>query len=678
MLGPVDKPLLLEAITGNSRLLATFDQRGELHHLFWPDVDRHQQVHRTLLGVFLSGRREETLWLSDHHGWQHDQQYEGGTPVLRTSGVHREAGIAFACTDFCVPERSLLVRRVRVANQGPDDLRPVFLHYAALDLEGSSRLNGCYYDSGAGALVYYRQRTVCAVGFDRPVAGYTCGRRKTDCSAWRDASDGRLHGRGIEMGEVDACLACDLRLLRPGEGDAVDVFWSWAATRAEALDGLAEGRRAGAEALARATHRFWERWLRRGENAPCRDETLSRLFRRSLVTIKLLSDAAYGGIIASPETDPDFVGSGGYGYCWPRDAAWVATALAEAGHPEEATAFYRWAQRTQEPDGSWYQRYFCDGSLAPSWGLVQGDETASVVFGVFHHFIVTRDRLLLVEFWPMVRRALEFLRQTMDRHTGLPGPSIDLWEEQVEESTYAAAAVYGAYTAGAYLAREIGERGAAEAYQTEADLLREAIVQNLWHPPDGRFLRGLFPGAGAESLHRGLDASLLGLSVPFGVLSPHDPRMEATAEQIARYLSNPRTGGIHRYAGDSYRGGNPWVLCTLWLGLYELARGQTNAARQRLEWAAAHRTALDLLPEQIDRETNAPCWIVPLSWSHAMYVHLLLALRRRGAFATIRRRLRAASLGGIGKEGGEAKGGKTGRIVELTAIRGEGSDDQRE
>ncbi|MDI6870424.1 MAG: glycoside hydrolase family 15 protein [Bacillota bacterium] len=653
----MDKPLLIDAITGNSRMLVTFDRQGQLHHLFWPDIDRHQQVGKTLLGLFLTGRREETLWLSGH-AWEHHQEYQGDTAILRTTGVHREAGMAFLCTDFCVPGRPLLVRRLRFVNQGQGEVHPVFLHYAALDLEGSPQLNACYYHAGAGALVYYRQHTVCALGFDRPVSGYTCGREQTDGAALWDAFDGHLNGRGIEMGDVDGCLACDLGRLGPGEAAEVDVFWYWASGRAEALAGLEEARRSGAERLARETARFWKQWLSRGLTAPSHNETLDRLFRRSLITIKLLSNSEHGGIIAAPEADPGFVGSGGYGYCWPRDAVWVATALTEAGHAEEAEGFYRWAREAQEPEGCWYQRYYCDGSLAPSWGLLQGDETASVVFGVFHHFALTHDLALLRELWPMVRRATEFLRRTLDPCTGLPGPSIDLWEERLEESAYAAAATFGAFTGAAYLARELNQPTEAGEYQKEADRLRETILTRLWHPPDDRFLRGLLRrisrgeylhrracgeevcethdsglyAAYAELLDRGLDVSLLGLAVPFGVLSPSDPRMRATAGQIARVLENPRVGGIHRYPGDSYRGGNPWMVCTLWLGLYELAQGEVERARQRLDWAVAHRTPLDLLPEQVNRETGAPFWIVPLSWSHAMFIHLLLALRRRGAF----------------------------------------------
>lgn len=653
----MEKPLVVDAIIGNARLLATLDRRGELHHLYWPNIDRDQQVGQALLGFFVPGRWGEPLWLSGH-GWEHQQRYQGDTAILHTAGRHREAALTYDAVDFCVPGRSLLIRRLQVTNRGPAVTGLTFLHYAALTLGGSAQLNSCYYHPGAGAFIYFRQDTVCAVGFDRPVTGFTCGRRHTGGSALLDAADGHLEGRGVEMGEVDACLAASLETLGEGETAELNVFWSFGRDRKAALAGLEEARREGAEVLKAQTVRFWEGWLAAGEQAPTGDRLLDRIYRRSLVVMKLLSDAEHGGIIAAPETDPWFVGSGGYGYCWPRDAVWVATAFTESGHPAEAAAFYRWSQRAQEPDGSWYQRYYSDGSLAPSWGLLQGDETASVIVGALHHFALTQSRAFLHELWPTLRRGADFLVQHLDPQTGLAGPSIDLWEERTEESAYTSAAYYGALVAAAYLAREVGDAPRGERYEQEAERVKAAIAAELWHPSDQRFLRGILrriglgeylhrrasgedvcqvehPGpyrAYAERRDRGLDVSLLGLSIPFGVFFPNDPRMVATADQIARYLVNQEVGGLHRYSGDGYRGGNPWVICTLWLGLYELAVGRMAQARERLAWVAEHRTPLDLLPEQVCGRTNCPLWVIPLGWSHAMYVHLILALRRHQAF----------------------------------------------
>jgi GH15 family glucan-1,4-alpha-glucosidase len=62
-----------------------------------------------------------------------------------------------------------------------------------------------------------------------------------------------------------------------------------------------------------------------------------------------------------------------------------------------------------------------------------------------------------------------------------------------------------------------------------------------------------------------------------------------------------------RYAGDTYAGGNRWVLAALWLA----------------------QTSLGLLPEQVT-DDGEPAWVVPLAWSHAM---LLLAARPESSLA---------------------------------------------
>jgi len=39
-----------------------------------------------------------------------------------------------------------------------------------------------------------------------------------------------------------------------------------------------------------------------------------------------------------------------------------------------------------------------------------------------------------------------------------------------------------------------------------------------------------------------------------------------------------------------------------------------------------------LLPEQVSKDNGEPCWVIPLTWSHAMYVLVLADLKRRGFY----------------------------------------------
>ena len=54
------------------------------------------------------------------------------------------------------------------------------------------------------------------------------------------------------------------------------------------------------------------------------------------------------------------------------------------------------------------QRFYTDGSLAPCWGY-QIDETASVIFGVYDHYLKTKDEKFLYNNLKMCENALGFL-----------------------------------------------------------------------------------------------------------------------------------------------------------------------------------------------------------------------------------------------------------------------------
>ncbi len=119
-----------------------------------------------------------------------------------------------------------------------------------------------------------------------------------------------------------------------------------------------------------------------------------------------------------------------------------------------------------------------------------------------------------------------------------------------------------------------------------------------------------------------MDSSLLGLAWPFRAVDPFGARMRATAAAIGRELLLP-CGGVLRHEGDDYAGGNPWLLTTLWLGLYYRQTGDEAGWRRCVDYALSRRTELDLLPEQAN-PSGKPAWVLPLAWSHAM---LLLAVR---------------------------------------------------
>src|SRR5262249_56043918 len=109
-----------------------------------------------------------------------------------------------------------------------------------------------------------------------------------------------------------------------------------------------------------------------------------------------------------------------------------------------------------------------------------------------------------------------------------------------------------------------------------------------------------------------IDSSMLGLAYPFRVFAANDPRMPGMASSVHRNLWWKPTGGILRYEGDRYVGGNPWILTTLWLALCYIDAGETARAVKLIEWAADHTTDTGLLSQQLDKKTPNPLWPLPL------------------------------------------------------------------
>lgn len=87
------------------------------------------------------------------------------------------------------------------------------------------------------------------------------------------------------------------------------------------------------------------------------------------------------------------------------------------------------------------------------------------------------------------------------------------------------------------------------------------------------------------------------------------------------------TGGYVRYENDGYMGGkNPWPIVTLWISWYYLKTNNIGKALECFDFVTKSSSKHGFLGEQVNNETMEPCWVIGLTWSHAMYLITLKKL----------------------------------------------------
>ncbi|MHA7967250.1 glycoside hydrolase family 15 protein [Paenibacillus sp. CAU 1782] len=641
-----NKPYLIDAIIGNSSLLASLGRSGRLHRMWWPHIDMPQHIDAMRTGICYDDGR--ISWFDDEEsGWLHSCAYTERSNSLSISASHDEEALAIDSLHFAVPDQNLLVRQYIITNRGETPASFHFVVHSSFLISENILYNTTMFHENDDALIHFRHRYFFAVSSANVCSKFQAG------LPWKEIDAGtldKLSGNVIDM-RGDGALAWQIDELEPGASVTIPIFIAAGHSELEALETLRVAKDKPSEQWAAQTDKYWRGYVEAAAPCPLPEEKIRTLYERSLLMFKLMSDSGSGSIIAAPEFDEHFSRCGGYAFCWGRDAAFITSALDRAGLYGLSESFYEWTLRAQSPDGSWQQRHYHDGSLAPSWGL-QIDEGASILWGMHQHYLVKRDGNFARKVWPAVERGATFLEAFLDQDSGLPRPSIDLWEEREASHTYSSAAVYGGLTAAADFAQLAGESAKAERWRTAAGGVAKAIEEKCWNEKSRSYYRGLHltvnqsryeealadgKAGCVQPLDKGYirhileyddmpDISLLGISVPFGAVPPDSIRMRSTADALEAALTVPGVGGIKRYGDDHYIGGNPWILTTLWLAQYRIASGEPEKARAWLNWAIDHATESGLLPEQIDKDTGETAWVVPLTWSHAMFVstvHLL-------------------------------------------------------
>jgi GH15 family glucan-1,4-alpha-glucosidase len=420
---------------------------------------------------------------------------------------------------------------------------------------------------------------------------------------------------------------------RVAAGEHVPFVLTWRPSHED------EPERADPAAELGQTTRFWRDWaFRCTYEGPHREAVI-----RSLITLKALTYAPTGGIVAAATTSlPEDIGgvrNWDYRYCWLRDATITLEALLRTGYTEEAAAWRAWLERAIAGDPKDVQiMYSVTGErrLAEweaEW-LPGYENSAPVRIGnaavgqrqldVYGEVIdaLSMGRAAGIGFdrhaWAMQRALLGFLEKNWDQ------PDEGIWEVRGPRRHFVHSKVM------AWVAFDRACRAVTEGLPGPGDHWRE--ITGKIH--DEVCTHGYNEKRGAFTQYYGsdeLDAAVL-LIPEVGFLPADDPRVVSTVETVAGELVSD--GLVRRYelasgqsAVDGLSGSEgAFLACSFWLVNALQAIGHEDRAHELFDKLLGLRNDVGLLSEEYDPRYGRQVGNTPQAFSHVPLIQAALNL----------------------------------------------------
>ncbi|MET7391171.1 glycoside hydrolase family 15 protein [Streptomyces sp. NPDC005385] len=396
-----------------------------------------------------------------------------------------------------------------------------------------------------------------------------------------------------------------------------------------------------------ATEDFWRDWVDQCTyHGPYREAVV-----RSLITLKALTYAPTGGIVAAPTTSlPEEIGgvrNWDYRYTWLRDAAITLSSLLRTGYREEARAWREWLLRAVAGDpenlqimyGIAGERELGEAELDWLPGY-EGSAPVRVGNGAAHQLQLdvygeVTEALHLAHMTGLSRNDYASLLQLkliryLEDHWDQPDEGI--WEVRGPRRHF----VHSKVMAWVAVDRTIKliESGDADGPLEKWRELRDDIHRDVCEKGYDKERNTFTQSYGS----RELDASLL-LIPQMGFLPPDDKRVIGTIEAIQRELSTadgfilryPTAGedaGVDGLEGDE----GAFLACSFWMADDLAMIGRVDEARKLFERLLALRNDLGLLAEEWDPVLQRQVGNFPQAFSHVPLIDTALRLTASGAY----------------------------------------------
>ncbi|MDH6588693.1 GH15 family glucan-1,4-alpha-glucosidase [Streptomyces sp. SAI-133] len=395
-----------------------------------------------------------------------------------------------------------------------------------------------------------------------------------------------------------------------------------------------------AETLLKETGDFWRRWSARCRyEGPWQDAVV-----RSLITLKALTYAPTGGVVAAPTTSlPGCIGgerNWDHRYCWLRDSTLTLSCLLRSGYRDEAAAWVDWLVRAiagdptdlqtvygvggqrllPETEAPWLLGY--EGSRPVRFGNSAAGQFQLDVYGEILDALCLSLRAgipMPAHVWSLVEAMMGYLQ----RHWREPDHGLWQVRGRGRQFVHSKVMAWVAADRAVRMGELLGRNGSSGQWRAMRDEVHRQVCREGWDAHQQSFVQSYGSTA--------LDASAL-LMPRLGFLPARDERVRGTVRAM-RGLDHG--GFVRRYAAsgdgvhavDGVRGSEgAFVACSLWYADALAGTGRAEQAREVFERVLATRNDVGLLAEQWAPDTGRQLGNAPQASSHIALVETAFAL----------------------------------------------------
>ena len=380
------------------------------------------------------------------------------------------------------------------------------------------------------------------------------------------------------------------------------------------------------------TEAMWTEWARTSSYRGPHENAVVR----SLLTLKALTYAPTGGIVAAPTTSlPEHIGGSrnwDYRYCWLRDATLTLYAFLNAGYTAEARAWRDWLvravagrpeqarimygiageRRLPELELDWLPGY--EESKPVRVGNAASTQHQLDVYGEVMDALHLARRLGLQSdgaAWRVEKALVSYVEKVWRE------PDEGIWEIRGPRRhfTFSKAMAWVALDRAVKSVEQYGLDGPVGRWREVRAAIHEDVCKRAFDEKLGSFVQYI----GGSSL----DASLL-LLAEIGFIAPSDPRFLGTVAAVEKHLV--RDGLVLRYLTSEEVDGLPagegaFLACSFWLVDAYLLIGRRRDAERLFERLLGLANDVGLLAEEVDPATGRHLGNFPQAFSHVSLVN---------------------------------------------------------